>query len=114
VGNWHRCVLGPDPDSGTARTATASQYGLRARHGEHGLNAERRLAYEEAIRIPLIVRYPRLVTPGMTPRELVLSVDLAPTLLALAGLTPSSGIQGRSLIPVLDRSVRDLAILFSD
>jgi N-acetylglucosamine-6-sulfatase len=76
-------------------------------YGEHGLNAERRLAYEEAIRIPLIVRYPRLVTPGMTPRELVLSVDLAPTLLALAGLTPSSGIQGRSLIPVLDRSVRD-------
>ena len=36
-------------------------------YGEHGLNEERRLAYEETIRIPLIVRFPRLVTAGITP-----------------------------------------------
>jgi N-acetylglucosamine-6-sulfatase len=70
-------------------------------YGEHGLSAERRLAYEEAIRIPLLVRYPRSVPAGRTPTEMVLSLDLAPTLLELAGLVPGSGIQGRSFVPVL-------------
>jgi arylsulfatase A-like enzyme len=35
-------------------------------YGEHGLSVERRLAYEEAIRIPLIVRYPPLMKAGTT------------------------------------------------
>ena len=50
-------------------------------YGEHGLNEERRLAYEETIRIPLLVRYPRLATAGSTPAEIALTIDLAPTLL---------------------------------
>jgi N-acetylglucosamine-6-sulfatase len=70
-------------------------------YGEHGLNEERRLAYEEAIRIPLLVRYPPRVTAGTTPREMTLSIDLAPTLLELAGLTPSPRIEGRSLLEIL-------------
>jgi N-acetylglucosamine-6-sulfatase len=76
-------------------------------YGEHGLNEERRLAYEETIRIPLLVRYPRLVRAGMTPREMVMSIDLAPTLLTLAGLTPPATMQGRSLLPIFDGSARD-------
>ena len=71
-------------------------------YGEHGLNEERRLAYEETIRIPLLVRYPPRVPAGITPRDLVLSLDLAPTLLTLAGLTPSPAIQGRSFLPILE------------
>ena len=70
-------------------------------YGEHGLNEERRLAYEETIRIPLLVRFPRLAKAGSTPSEMVLSIDLAPTLLEMAGLTPGASIQGRSLVPVL-------------
>jgi N-acetylglucosamine-6-sulfatase len=70
-------------------------------YGEHGLNEERRLAYEETIRIPLIVRFPRLAKAGSTPAEIALSIDLAPTLLEVAGLTPGAAIQGRSLVPVL-------------
>jgi N-acetylglucosamine-6-sulfatase len=73
-------------------------------YGEHGLGAERRLAYEETIRIPLIVRYPPLARAGATPRELVMSIDVAPTFLAVAGLTPSARIQGRSLVPILQGS----------
>ena len=76
-------------------------------YGEHGLNEERRLAYEETIRIPLLVRYPRRVPAGATPGELVLSIDLAPTLLALAGLTPAATIQGRSLLPIVERTGAD-------
>jgi arylsulfatase A-like enzyme len=70
-------------------------------YGEHGLNDERRLAYEESIRIPLLVRYPRLVTAGSTPVQIALSIDLAPTLLEVAGLGADPAIQGRSLVPVL-------------
>jgi N-acetylglucosamine-6-sulfatase len=76
-------------------------------YGEHGLNEERRLAYEEAIRIPLIVRYPPRVRAGTTPGQLVLSIDVAPTLLTLAGLTPPATIEGRSIVPILDGTDRE-------
>jgi arylsulfatase A-like enzyme len=76
-------------------------------YGEHGLNEERRLAYEETIRIPLVIRYPRLAKAGSTPAEITLTLDLAPTLLEIAGLKPGSDIQGRSLIPVLKQDARD-------
>jgi arylsulfatase A-like enzyme len=71
-------------------------------YGEHGLNAERRLAYEETIRIPLVIRYPRLAKAGSTPADMALSLDVAPTLLEAAGLEPGADIQGRSLVPVLE------------
>ena len=69
-------------------------------YGEHGLNEERRLAYEETIRIPLLVRYPPRIKAGAVASEMALTIDLAPTLLELAGVTPSASIQGRSLAPV--------------
>ena len=72
-------------------------------YGEHGLNEERRLAYEETIRIPLIVRFPRLAAAGTTPPQMALSIDLAPTVLEIAGLEPRPEIQGRSLVPLLTR-----------
>ena len=75
-------------------------------YGEHGLNQERRLAYEETIRIPLVIRYPPLATPGSTPPEMALSIDIAPTLLDIAGLQPGAGMQGRSLVPVLKNEAR--------
>ena len=73
-------------------------------YGEHGLNEERRLAYEETIRIPLVVRYPRLVKAGATPGQMVLSIDLAPTLLELAGLAAGEERQGRSLVPLFQQA----------
>ena len=80
-------------------------------YGEHGLSEERRLAYEEAIRIPFLVRYPPLVRAGTTPAEIVLSLDLAPTLVELAGASPAPGVpvlvQGRSLVPVFRNAARD-------
>jgi N-acetylglucosamine-6-sulfatase len=76
-------------------------------YGEHGLSEERRLAYEEAIRIPLLVRYPPLVRAGSTPGEMVLSLDIAPTLVELAGLAPSDALQGRSLVPIFRSEARN-------
>jgi N-acetylglucosamine-6-sulfatase len=69
-------------------------------YGEHGLNEERRLAYEETIRIPLVVRYPPRVSAGAIAPEMVLTIDLAPTLVELAGLTPAASMEGRSLSPI--------------
>lgn len=70
-------------------------------YGEHGLNAQRRLAYEESVRIPMVIRYPSLIEPGARPEQLVLSIDLASTVLKLAGQEPEEAVQGASLVPVL-------------
>ncbi len=69
--------------------------------GEHGLSIERRLAYEESIRIPMIVRYPKLIRTGMKIDATALGIDLAPTLLELGGVKAPSAMQGRSLAPWL-------------
>jgi N-acetylglucosamine-6-sulfatase len=70
-------------------------------YGEHGLSVERRLAYEEAIRIPLLVRYPPLVAAGSVRQQMVLTIDLAPTLLELCHAAIPAEMQGRSLVPCL-------------
>jgi len=70
-------------------------------YGEHGLSVERRLAYEEAIRMPLLVRYPKAIKAGTMRDEFALNIDLAPTLLELAGVTAAGTMQGRSLVPLL-------------
>ena len=68
--------------------------------GEHGLTTERRLPYEESIRNPLLMRYPPRIPAGLRPEGLALTVDLAPTVLDLAGVPISPSIQGRSLVPL--------------
>jgi len=68
--------------------------------GEHGLGPERRFAYEEGIRSPFVVRYPRKVKADSRRSELVICQDIAPTLLELAGRKPGAQIQGRSLLPL--------------
>ncbi|HSC26259.1 MAG TPA: sulfatase [Vicinamibacterales bacterium] len=70
--------------------------------GEHGLSLERRLPYEESIRNPLLVRYPPLAAAGARPDGLVLSVDIAPTVLEAAGVPIGAHVQGRSILPLLE------------
>lgn len=68
--------------------------------GEHGLG-DKRTAYDESMRIPLLVRYPKLVAAGLTIDDLVLNIDLAPTWLDLAGVSIPETMQGRSWRPLL-------------
>ncbi|MEK6321143.1 MAG: sulfatase [Acidobacteriota bacterium] len=70
-------------------------------YGEHGLSVERRLAYEESIRMPLLVRYPRMIKAGTAPTEFALNIDLAPTLLSVSGVSVPGNMQGHSLAPLL-------------
>jgi len=73
-------------------------------YGEHGLSLERRLPYEESIRTPLLIRYPALAQPGQRVDHLVASVDIAPTVLEVAGAPVGDHIQGRSFVPSLQGS----------
>ena len=68
--------------------------------GEHGLG-DKRSVYDESLRIPLIVRYPRLIPNANVLDEMVLNIDVAPTFLDLAGLPVPSEMQGRSWRPLL-------------
>lgn len=66
-------------------------------YGEHCLGPERRLAYEETIRIPLLVRYPSRFRPGSSPAQMVSSVDVGATALTLAGVPLPKPCHGRPL-----------------
>lgn len=67
--------------------------------GEHR-RGDKRLMFEEALRIPLLIRYPKLVKPGSTIERMALNIDLAPTFLDLAGVPVPSHMQGRSWRPL--------------
>jgi arylsulfatase A-like enzyme len=69
--------------------------------GEHGQFDNKRFAYEESIRVPFIIRYPRLGRPGRAVDALALNIDVAPTLVEMAGAEPLEGAQGKSLVPLL-------------
>jgi len=63
--------------------------------GEHGLG-DKRSAYEESMRVPMLVRYPKQIPAGLTNDEIVLNIDLAPTFLELAGIAIPQHMQGKS------------------
>jgi len=63
--------------------------------GEHG-RTDKRTAYEESLRIPMLVRYPRLVKAGTVINEMVLSLDLAPSLIDICRAAPLPDADGRS------------------
>lgn len=69
--------------------------------GEHNLG-DKRSAYEESMRVPMLVRYPRLVFKGRTDDRMVLNIDPAPTFLDLAGVGVPAAMHGRSWRPILE------------
>ncbi len=69
--------------------------------GEHHLY-DKRLMYEPSIRVPMMLRYPRIVKPGTTSDAMVLNLDMAPTLLDIAGLPVPADMQGKSMLPLAE------------
>src|SRR5690606_3698016 len=59
----------------------------------------------ESMRIPLLMRYPRLIDPGAVVDAMALNIDLAPTMLELAGVAPPQEMQGASWIPLFKGNV---------
>ena len=60
---------------------------------------DKRFMHEPSIRVPLIFWYPKRIKAGLRPERMVLDLDLAPTILELAGVAVSSAMQGKSLVP---------------
>ncbi|MFH1919647.1 MAG: sulfatase [Planctomycetota bacterium] len=70
--------------------------------------------YDSGIHTPLIVRYPPLVKPGTVQEGLVSTIDVAPTILELAGIDQTT-TEGRSLVPMLkDPTVRLRDAVFAE
>ncbi len=73
---------------------------------EHGLG-DKRTAYEESLRIPLLMRLPRSAAKGKLLDHIVLNIDLAPTFLDLAGVPVPNEMQGQSWRPLLEGKPSD-------
>jgi N-acetylglucosamine-6-sulfatase len=69
--------------------------------GEHGLG-DKRTAYDESMRVPLLIRTPDKDAPrGVASEAIALNIDYAPTILDFAGAEPLPAAQGRSLRPAM-------------
>jgi N-acetylglucosamine-6-sulfatase len=73
--------------------------------GEHGL-IDKRTAYEESMRVPMLARCPEMFPGGRAVTEMVAGLDIMPTVLDAAGVPIPQGLDGRSMLPLL-RGGRD-------
>jgi arylsulfatase A-like enzyme len=74
--------------------------------GEHGW-FDKRYMYEESLRTPLAIRYPKDIKAIGSVKEMVQNIDYGPTLLDFAGIEVPSDMQGRSIKPVLEGTSTD-------
>jgi arylsulfatase A-like enzyme len=111
IKDFYRCVMGVDENvgkilaalkrTGMARDTLVVFVGDNGFFlGEHGL-MDKRFAYEEALRIPMIARFPGRIPPGTRPEAMALNIDIAPTLLEYCGAPIPDSVAGRSLAGVL-------------
>ena len=72
--------------------------------GEHGW-FDKRFMYEESLKMPLLIRYPKEITKGKVSEEMVMNLDFAPTFLDYAGIKIPGDMQGVSMRELLKDSV---------
>jgi N-acetylglucosamine-6-sulfatase len=68
--------------------------------GEHGL-IDKRHAYEQSIRVPMVAYAPGMIAAGDTITQMVRNIDIAPTILALAGVEATWEMDGQSVLAAL-------------
>src|SRR5207247_8082227 len=71
--------------------------------GEHRWVNRKEAAYEEDIRVPLVIRYDPMGSSARVDRHMALNIDFAPTFAAAAGVD-APGAEGRNLLPLLSRT----------
>jgi len=69
--------------------------------GDHGF-FDKRFIYEESLRMPFMVKYPKKVKAGSINEDIITNIDFAPTLLELAGINTSQKMQGTSFASLLE------------
>lgn len=65
--------------------------------GEHGW-FDKRFMYEESMRMPFIIRYPKMIKPKTVVDDVISNIDIAPTLLDLGGISIPKEVQGKSFV----------------
>ena len=75
-------------------------------NGDHGLWAKQKY-YDESIKTPSLISYPRVFSGGTESDAMVESIDFMPTLLELAGIEVPDSVAGKSLVPLLNGSCRE-------
>jgi N-acetylglucosamine-6-sulfatase len=73
--------------------------------GEHRLFLEKYYVYEEAIHVPMAVRYPPLIPEPLVEDSLVANIDIAPTIYELTNVSVPQKMDGQSLVPLLNGEV---------
>jgi arylsulfatase A-like enzyme len=68
--------------------------------GEHGW-FDKRFMYEESFRTPMVMRYPGKIKAGSTSNDLVMNLDIGPTILEAAGVKVPGDMQGKSFLPLV-------------
>jgi N-acetylglucosamine-6-sulfatase len=68
--------------------------------GEHGL-IDKRHAYEASMRVPMLIHCPDLIPKGTEMNQVVANIDIAPTLLEVAGLEALDEMDGKSFLHLL-------------
>jgi len=76
--------------------------------GEHGLGGKW-ILYEESIRVPMIIRWPGMPerSKGKLLQQLVLNIDVAPTILDMAGIKVPEIMNGKSMLPIINNPESD-------
>ena len=74
--------------------------------GEHGAFGHKSTLYRELLRVPLVIRYPRVIEADQTVETPASLLDILPTVLDLVGLEPPAGLQGTSLRPYIRQKGR--------
>ncbi|MGC1240087.1 MAG: sulfatase [Chryseosolibacter sp.] len=69
--------------------------------GEHRW-FDKRFMYEESMRMPLLMRYPKKIKAGTEVHDMVVNIDYAPTLLSIGGAKIPDAIKGKSFLPLLE------------
>lgn len=86
----------------TQRTVVVSTADHGEMLGDHGLLFKGGYFYDEVVHVPCLLRAPGKLPAGKRVRDLVEAIDLMPTLLELMGVRIPQGVQGRSLIPLIE------------
>ncbi|MFZ1456354.1 MAG: sulfatase [Saprospiraceae bacterium] len=71
--------------------------------GEHGWY-DKRFMYEQSLRAPFVMKYPGVISPKTVIEDMVVNIDFAPTLLDIAGIKAPADMQGKSVLPLTQKT----------
>lgn len=113
--NMLRCLLAVDEGMGKVLDALEAQGKLdntviifMADNGYffgEQRKGDKRLAYEESIRVPFAIRYPSILKGGSRIKGMVANIDIGPTIVELAGAEVPKTMQGESFVPVMKGAI---------